>query len=86
MKQSPDFNFHCAKEIGSLLANMMERGIITRFEGSLETVYGIVEGQAPIASFYRNTIVPFFLTRTVAELALLAVGEQRDSGESLPHF
>ena len=64
----------------------MERGIITRFEGSLETVYGIFEGQAPIASFYRNTIVPFFLTRTVAELALLAVGEQRDSGESLPHF
>ena len=28
----------------------------------------------------------FFLTHTVAELALLAVSEQRDSGESLPHF
>ena len=28
----------------------------------------------------------FFLTHAVAQLALLAVSEQRDSGESLPHF
>ena len=86
VRLSPDFNLHYAKQIGSLLANMMEEGIITRFEGGPETVYGIAEGQAPIASFYRNTIVHFFLTRAVAELALLAVSEQRDSGESLPRF
>ena len=65
---------------------MMEEGIITRFEGGPETVYGIAEGQAPIASFYRNTIVHFFLTRAVAELALLAVSEQRESHESLSQF
>ena len=86
VRLSPDFNLHYAKQIGSLLANMMEEGIITRFEGGPETVYGIAEGQAPIASFYRNTIVHFFPTRAVAELALLAVSEQRDSGESLPRF
>ena len=86
VRLSPDFNLNYAEEIGSLLANMMEEGIITRFEGGPETVYGIAEGQAPIASFYRNTIVHFFLTRAVAELALLAVSEQRESSESLSQF
>ena len=86
VRLSPDFNLNYAEEIGSLLANMMEEGIITRFEGGPETVYGIAEGQAPIASFYRNTIVHFFLTRAVAELALLAVSEQRESTESLSQF
>ena len=86
VRLSPDFNLNYAEEIGSLLTNMMEEGIITRFEGGPETVYGIAEGQAPIASFYRNTIVHFFLTRAVAELALLAVSEQRESSESLSQF
>ncbi|MDP7407950.1 MAG: 1-acyl-sn-glycerol-3-phosphate acyltransferase [Luminiphilus sp.] len=86
VRLSPDFNLNYAEEIGSLLANMMEEGIITRFEGGPETVYGIAEGQAPIASFYRNTIVHFFLTRAVGELALLAVSEQRENSESLSQF
>ena len=86
VRLSPDFNLNYAEEIGSLLTNMMEEGIITRFEGGPETVYGIAEGQAPIASFYRNTIVHFFLTRAVAELALLAVSEQRESSESISQF
>jgi len=86
VRLSPDFNLNYAEEIGSLLANMMDEGIITRFEGGPETVYGIAEGQAPIASFYRNTIVHFFLTRAVAELALLAVSEQRESSKSLSLF
>ena len=86
VRLSPDFNLNYAEEIGSLLTNMMEEGIITRFEGGPETVYGIAEGQAPIASFYRNTIVHFFLTRAVAELALLAVSEQLESSESLSQF
>ena len=86
VRLSPDFNLNYAQEIASLLANMMEEGIITRFEGGPETVYGIAEGQAPIASFYRNTIVHFFLTRAVAELALLAVSEQRQNGQALDQF
>ena len=86
VRLSPDFNLNYAQEIASLLANMMEEGIITRFEGGPETVYGIAEGQAPIASFYRNTIVHFFLTRAVAELALLAVSEQRQNDRALDQF
>ena len=78
VRLSPDFNLDYASNMASLLENMIKEGIITRFDGGPETVYGIAEGQAPIASFYRNTIVHFFLARAVAELALLAVSEQPD--------
>ena len=43
-------------------------------------------GKAPIASFYRNTIVHFFLARAVTELALLAVSEQRNHPAPLGLF
>ena len=76
VRLSPDFNLDYASKMASLLENMIKEGIITRFNGGPETVYGIAEGQAPIASFYRNTIVHFFLARAVAELALLAVSDQ----------
>ena len=86
VRLSPDFNLNFADDMAGLLANMIKEGIITRFEGGPETVYGIAEGQAPIASFYRNTLVHFFLTRAVAELALLAVSEQRHPVTTLDHF
>ena len=86
VRLSPDFNLNFAKDMAGLLENMIEEGIITRFEGGPETVYGIAEGQAPIASFYRNTIVHFFLTRAVAELALLSVSEYTDDGDTLEQF
>jgi glycerol-3-phosphate O-acyltransferase len=65
---------------------MIEEGIITRFDGGQETVYGIGEGQAAIASFYRNTIVHFFVHRAVAELALLAVSEAESTVAPLEAF
>ena len=86
VRLSPDFNLNFADDMAGLLANMIKEGIITRFDGGPETVYGIAEGQAPIASFYRNTVVHFFLTRAVAELALLAVSEQRHRVATLEQF
>ena len=86
VRLSPDFNLNFAEDMAGLLENMIDEGIITRFEGGPETVYGIADGQAPIASFYRNTIVHFFLTRAVAELALLSVSEHIDEGDTLEQF
>ena len=86
VRLSPDFNLDYASNMASLLENMIKEGIITRFDGGPETVYGIAEGQAPIASFYRNTIVHFFLARAVAELALLAVSDQCDHPSPLALF
>ena len=86
VKLSPDFNSGFADDMAGPLGNMIEEGIITRFKGGPETVYGIGDGQAPIASFYRNTIVHFFLHRAVAELALLAVSEIERGEPPLEYF
>ena len=86
VRLSPDFNLHFADDMQSLLSNMIKEGIITAFDGGPETVYGIADGQAPIASFYRNTIVHFFLSRAVAEVALLAVSEKSKEETALACF
>jgi len=86
VKLSPDFNLRFVHDMTGPLGNMIEEGIITRFDGGQETVYGIGEGQAAIASFYRNTIVHFFVHRAVAELALLAVSEAESTVPPLEAF
>lgn len=86
VKLSPDFNLRFVDDMTGPLGNMIEEGIITRFDGGQETVYGIGEGQAAIASFYRNTIVHFFVHRAVAELALLAVSEAESTVAPLEAF
>jgi len=86
VRLSPDFNLNYADNMPALLGNMIDEGIITRFDGGPETVYGIAEGQAAIASFYRNTIVHFFLHRAVAELALLAVSETASEAPAMDRF
>ena len=86
VRLSPDFNANYADNMPTLLGNMIDEGIITRFDAGPETVYGIAEGQAAIASFYRNTIVHFFLHRAVAELALLAVAERTSDAPTMERF
>ncbi len=86
VRLSPDFNLNYSDKMPELLGNMIDEGIIARFDGGLETVYGIAEGQASIASFYRNTIVHFFLHRAVAELALLALSERTSEESAMDRF
>ena len=86
VRLSPDFNLNYTDKMPELLGNMIDEGIIARFDGGLETVYGIAEGQASIASFYRNTIVHFFLHRAVAELALLALSERTSEESAMDRF
>jgi len=86
VRLSPDFNLNYGNNMPALLGNMIDEGIITRFDGGPETVYGIAEGQAAIASFYRNTIVHFFINRAVAELALLALSEKTSSEPTMDCF
>lgn len=79
IRRSPDFERSYAENIDDLLGIMIDEGIITRFDGGPQTVYGIAEGQAPVASYYRNTIVHYFVNQAIAELALVRVVEAGDS-------
>ncbi|MEE4202044.1 MAG: 1-acyl-sn-glycerol-3-phosphate acyltransferase [Halieaceae bacterium] len=87
LRLSPDFDRDYARNMRSQLQLMIDEGIISQFEGGTETVYGIIEGQAPVASYYRNTIVHFFVNKAITELALLEVSSRDcDAAECVEVF
>jgi glycerol-3-phosphate O-acyltransferase len=64
---------------------LTENGAVTRFDEGREPVYRISDEQQLSAAYYRNTIVHFFVSGAIAELALLHAIEG-DRTELLPRF
>ena len=81
LRTSPDFNQQEQLGTGKLLDLMINEGIITRFTGGPTTVYGIEASNVAVASYYRNTIVHFFVNKALIELALIAVAEDKSGAE-----
>ena len=54
---------------------MIETGIVSRHEEGLEPVYNIAPDKYFAASYYRNSIIHFFVNKALIELALLKVSE-----------
>ncbi|MBA6413440.1 glycerol-3-phosphate 1-O-acyltransferase [Parahaliea sp. F7430] len=75
LRISADFDRAYADHMDGLLGIMINEGIITRYDGGPETVYGIAPEQQPVASYYRNTIIHFFINKAIIELALLKTSE-----------
>lgn len=78
LRMSPDFDRQQQEGMGTLLDLMIGEGIITRFTGGPTTVYGIEPANVGVASYYRNTIVHFFINKAIIELALIAIAEYGD--------
>lgn len=79
LRISTDFDRQYAEGTDKLLDLMIGEGIITRFTGGPSTVYGIPQGRAAVASYYRNTIVHYFVNKSIIELALIAAMECGDA-------
>ena len=75
LRISPDFNRAYAEQMDGLLGIMIEEGIVTRYDEGPEVVYGIALEQHPVASYYRNTIIHFFVNKAIVELALIKASE-----------
>ena len=54
---------------------LVENGVVTSYAEGPEAVYAIGPDQHLTAAYYRNTIVHFFVTSAIAEIALLRAGE-----------
>ena len=54
---------------------LVENGVVTCFAEGPEAVYGIGLEKHLIASYYRNSIIHFFVNGAIAELALLRAAE-----------
>lgn len=57
------------------LKALVREQVVTTYDGGLEPVFAIPREQQHDAAFYRNTIVHFFVTRAIVEVALVLACE-----------
>jgi glycerol-3-phosphate O-acyltransferase len=79
LRISPDFNRAYAEQMDGLLGIMIDERIVTRYDEGPEVVYGIALEQHPVASYYRNTIIHFFVNKAIVELALIKATDSEAS-------
>ncbi len=72
---SDDFDPSHADHMRGVLDIMLGEGFITRYDEGPDVVYGIAPDQQPLASYYRNTVIHFFVNKAIIELALVKVNE-----------
>jgi glycerol-3-phosphate O-acyltransferase len=63
----------------SAVERLVNEGVVNMYDGGDELVFYIAREEQHEAAFYRNTIIHFFTTRAIVELALLEASEG-DSG------
>ena len=80
LRISKDFDRAYPDQMEGLLGIMIDEGIVTRYDEGPEIVYGIDLDQHPVASYYRNAVIHFFVNKAIIELALLKASENEGSG------
>jgi glycerol-3-phosphate O-acyltransferase len=73
-----DFNPEEVEHLRGLLDIMINENVLTRYDEGPEVVYGIALEQHPVASYYRNTVIHFFVNKAIIELALLKAAEAEE--------
>ncbi len=64
-----------SRELDAMLRLLVDQNIVSAFEGGVDTVWRIQPNQHHAAAYYRNTVVHFFMTGAIAELALVKASE-----------
>ncbi|MBK7951688.1 MAG: glycerol-3-phosphate 1-O-acyltransferase [Deltaproteobacteria bacterium] len=68
-----------------VLDPLVANGLLLRHEDGLEVVYGIAPEHHLAAAYYRNTVIHYFVTGAIAEVALLRAAEP-DVGNRTEEF
>ncbi len=82
LRISADFNLDYAHHMDGLLGIMIDEGIVTRYDQGPDIVYGIAPDQHAVASYYRNTVIHFFVNKALIELALLKASDATEDDAS----
>ncbi|OFW65918.1 MAG: hypothetical protein A2Z12_08020 [Actinobacteria bacterium RBG_16_68_21] len=67
--------------VETALEALVEHRVVTRLVGGTDTVYAVGTGQELAAAFYRNTIVHFFVTGAITQVALAAAAASAEPSE-----
>jgi glycerol-3-phosphate O-acyltransferase len=76
LDQVPVLHERTPSEGTRALETLVTEGVVKRYDDGLEPVYRIPPDRYLEAAFYRNTVSHFFVTRSIVELALVAVAEE----------
>lgn len=85
IKMTSDFDVENVDHLRTTINIMIDSGLITRFAEGPEKVYGIAPEQQLHASYYRNTIIHYFINKAITELALAKAAEA-DAGSAADVF
>lgn len=64
-----------ADQATAALEQLLANGVVTRTDGLTERLYSITHDQHLAAAYYRNTIIHFFVTVAITEIALVLAYE-----------
>lgn len=70
-----DFDEQGAENLNALADVLGDNGLVTRFDEGPDVVYTIAPEQHRVASYYRNTTIHHFVTKAIAEMALVTVAD-----------
>ncbi|MFK7828334.1 MAG: glycerol-3-phosphate 1-O-acyltransferase [Congregibacter sp.] len=62
-------------QIDSLIEKMIASNLLTRYDDGPERVYTIAAERHSVASYYRNTVIHYFLNKAIAELSLARMNQ-----------
>lgn len=65
-----DFDLQNVDHLRAIVSIMIESGLITRYAEGPQSVYGIAPDRQLQASYYRNTVIHYFVNKAITELAL----------------
>jgi glycerol-3-phosphate O-acyltransferase len=80
-----DVDLRKAEEVRRVLDHLVENGVVSAFTEGPEAVYTIRSEEFLTAAYYRNTVIHFFVTGSIGEIALVAAMEA-ESGDRVEIF
>jgi glycerol-3-phosphate O-acyltransferase len=80
-----DVDLRRPEEVERVLDHLVENGVVSVFTEGPEAVYAIRPEEFLTAAYYRNTVIHFFVTGAIAEVAVVAAMES-DSDDRLEVF
>ena len=78
------FEIENEAELAAMARVLVNNGMLTRYDDGPEEVYAIAPRQHAVANYYRNTTIHHFVTKAIAELALLRASTEQQA--PLPAF
>ena len=77
-----DLSADSGEKLSSRLATMTRTGLLESYTGTSQPVYRITPGKQLAAAYYRNTIIHYFLSSAIAEIAIGGLANEAHSEEA----